>query len=329
MHEYRRHTLCCETCGTRTAAEWGAEVPPGSFGARLQATVAYLTGRLAVSHRDCVEAIAVLHGAAVSLGSISAVQRRVSAALAAPVQTAEKFVRRQKINHIDETFWRERGRLSWLWVDATPHVTSFRITPRRGAVTAREVIGRAKTSVITTDRYKAYNWLEARRQQVCWAHLARDFQAMAERGGAAQGIGEALLGETKQLFRLWHQVRDGTLARRKFRRSVSLVERRVRELLDVGSECAHAKTKGTCRQIRSLGDALWTFVRVTGIEPTNNAAERALRRAVMWRRKSFGTRERSRQPLRRADIDGCHQLAAAGARCARLPYGCVRFRDAQ
>lgn len=112
---------------------------------------------------------------------------------------------------------------------------------------------------------------------------------MAERGGAAQGIGEALLGETKRLFRLWHQVRDGTLARRKFRRSMALVERRVRELLDVGSECAHAKTKGTCRQIRSLGDALWTFVRVAGIEPTNNAAERALRRAVMWRRTSFGT----------------------------------------
>lgn len=123
------------------------QVPPGSFGARLQATVAYLTGRLAVSHRDCVEAIAVLHGAALSLGSISAVQRRVSAALAAPVETAEKFVRRQKINHVDETTWRERDRLSWLWVNATPHVTSFRITPRRGAVTAREVIGRAKTSV--------------------------------------------------------------------------------------------------------------------------------------------------------------------------------------
>lgn len=289
VHEYRRHTLCCETCGTRTAAEWGAEVPAGSFGARLQATVAYFSGRLAVSHRDCVEAIGVLHGATLSLGSISAVQRRVSHALAAPVQTAERFVRRQKVNHVDETSWRESNRLSWLWVNATSQVTSFRITPGRGAVTAREVIGRARTGIVTTDRYKAYNWLDARRRQVCWAHLARDFQAMAERGGAAQEIGEALLGETKQLFRLWHRVRDGTLSRRKFRRSMAPVERRVKELLDAGSECTHAKTRGVCRQIRSLGDALWTFVRVEGVEPTNNRAERALRRAVMWRRTSFGT----------------------------------------
>ncbi len=140
-----------------------------------------------------------------------------------------------------------------------------------------------------TDRYKAYNWLDARRRQICWAHLARDFQAMAGRGGAAQEIGEALLGETKQLFRLWHRVRDGTLSRRKFRQAMLAVERNTRALLDAGSECAHAKTRGTCRQIRSLGDALWTFVRVGGVEPTNNQAERALRRAVMWRRTSFGT----------------------------------------
>ncbi len=53
--EYRRHTLCCEACGEKTQAAWSEDVPPGSFGARLQATVAYLTGRLGLSHRDCVQ----------------------------------------------------------------------------------------------------------------------------------------------------------------------------------------------------------------------------------------------------------------------------------
>lgn len=76
--EYRRHTLCCERCGVKTEAEWGEEVPSGSFGARLQATIAYFTGRLGLSHRDCVEALSVLHGAEVSLGSVSAIQRQVS-----------------------------------------------------------------------------------------------------------------------------------------------------------------------------------------------------------------------------------------------------------
>jgi transposase len=287
--EYRRHTLGCATCGVKTAAEWSAEVPEGSFGARLQATIAYLTGRLGLSHRDCVEALSVLHSAKVSLGSVSALQRQVSHALAAPVETAREFVRRQAVNNVDETGWREQSKLNWLWVNATPHVTAFRVAARRDSATAREVIGRAKTSIITTDRYLGYNWLARTRRQVCWAHLSRDFQAICERGGESQEIGEALLIQTKEVFRLWHQVRDGVLSRRRFQRLIVPVRQRITELLDEGSNCRSGKTRGTCRQIRTLEEALWTFVRVKGVEPTNNAAERSLRRAVLLRRKSFGT----------------------------------------
>ncbi len=287
--EYRRHTLDCAACGVKTAAEWGEEVPEGRFGARLQATVAYLTGRLALSHRDATEALSVLHGVEISLGSISAVQQQVSGALAAPVETAREFVRHQAVNHVDETGWREQSKLSWLWVNATEQVTAFQIAAKRDAATAREVIGRAKTSIITTDRYLGYSWLATQRRQVCWAHLKRDFQAMAERSGESQEIGEALLAQTKEVFRLWHEVKDGDLSRRKFQRLIAAVQYRVTELLDAGSDCRSSKTRGTCRQIRTVEGALWTFVRVRAVEPTNNAAERALRRAVLWRRKSFGT----------------------------------------
>jgi transposase len=287
--EYRRHTLGCETCGVKTEAKWGEEVPAGSFGARLQATIAYFTGGLGLSHRDCVEALSVLHGASVSLGSVSALQRQVSHALAAPVETAREFVRNQAVNHVDETGWHEQSKLNWLWVNATRQVTAFRVAAKRDSATAREVIGCVKRSIITTDRYLGYSWLATQRRQVCWAHLKRDFQAISERGGESQEIGEALLEQTKEVFRLWHQVTDECLSRRKFQRLIVAVQHRVKELLDEGSDCRSGKTRGTCRQIRSLEEALWTFVRVKGVEPTNNAAERALRRAVLWRRKSFGT----------------------------------------
>ena len=287
--EYRRHTLCCERCGSQTPAVWSEEVPEGSFGARLQATVAYWTGRLGLSHRDCVEALDVLHGVRLSLGTVAALQRQVSQAVAAPVATAQQFVRRQGVNHVDETGWKERGRLSWLWVNATERVTTFQVAQRRDAATAREVIGEATGGIITTDRYLGYSWLATPRRQVCWAHLKRDFQAMAERAGESQEIGAALLAETKEVFRLRHEVRDGAISWRKFRRLIAPVRQRVTELLEAGSECRSSKTRGTCRQIRTVEEALWTFVRMRGVEPTNNAAERALRRAVLWRRKSFGT----------------------------------------
>jgi hypothetical protein len=236
-----------------------------------------------------MEALGVLHGARVSLGSVSALQRQVSQALAAPVETAREFVHHQAVNHVDETGWHQQSKLNWLWVNATPQVTTFRVAAKRDAATAREVIGRAKTSIITTDRYLGYNWLATQRRQVCWAHLKRDFQAICERGGESQVLGEALLAETKEVFCLWHRVTDGVLSRRRFQRLMVPVRRRVTELLDEGSNYRSGKTRGTCRQIRALEETLWTFVRVRGVEPTNNVAERALRRAVLWRRKSFGT----------------------------------------
>ena len=61
------------------------------------------------------------------------------------------------------------------------------------------------------------------------------------------------------------------------------------QLLEAGQTCGVPKTEGTCRDILKRWQALWTFVRHEGVEPTNNAAERAIRPGVLWRKGSFGT----------------------------------------
>jgi len=105
--EYRQHRLSCPACGEVTAAEWPGEMPRGSFGPRAQAVVGYLTGRLGLSHRDVVEAMAALHGLSLSLGSVSTIQDHVSKALEQPVGTARQYVHRQPVNQVDETIWPE------------------------------------------------------------------------------------------------------------------------------------------------------------------------------------------------------------------------------
>ena len=50
---------------------------------------------------------------------------------------------------------------------------------------------------------------------------------------------------------------------------------------------------GMCNELYKHRQWLWTFVDVTGIEPTNNTAERALRPAVIYRKLSFGTQSES------------------------------------
>jgi transposase len=287
--EYRRHSLRCATCGAVTQANWPVGVARTSFGPRAQAIVGYLTGRLSASHRDVVEAMAVLYGLRIATGSVSAIQRQVSAALTAPVDEAQRFVCRQKAQYVDETGWREAGQQKWLWVNATRDVTAFHLLDGRSADDARQVIDGSAKGVVATDRYCSYNWLAARRRQVCWAHLARDFQAMVERGGESEQTGRALLKQVKRLFTLWHKVRDGDLGRAQLQTAIKPVRRKVKELLEAGARAEPKKTRNTCSNILKVERSLWAFVRAAGVEPTNNAAERALRRAVLWRKKSFGT----------------------------------------
>ena len=285
--EYQLHTLVCR-CGATTRPPLPPGVPAGTFGPRLQALVAVCTGVYHLSRRTTVRLLADCFGVEVALGSVSACEAAASQVLAGPVAAAQRFVQQQPVAHVDETGWREARRRAWLWVAATATVTVFLVHARRGAIAARTLLG-PFAGILTSDRWTAYRRWPLRNRQLCWAHLRRHFAAFAEIPGAAGRPGRALLAETDQLFAWWHRVRDGTLTRASFRQYTGPLRRRVEALLWLGSQGRHAPTAATCREILALAPALWTFIRVPGVEPTNNAAERALRPGVLWRKGSFGS----------------------------------------
>lgn len=51
---------------------------------------------------------------------------------------------------------------------------------------------------------------------------------------------------------------------------------------------------GFCDELWPRRHHLWTFLRVQGVEPTNNTAERTLRPMAIYRKLSFGTQSPSR-----------------------------------
>jgi transposase len=287
--EYRRHTLWCQACGGTTQAAWPVGMPTGRFGPQVQATVGYLTGRVGMSHREVQEVLAAVFHTEVSLGSIAALEQVVSMALAVPAEEATRYVQRQPMRNIDETPWWEQAKRVWLWVKSTPMATVFRILQTRGAAGAKAVLGEECPGAVGTDRLASYDWIVPERRQVCWAHLKRDFIAISERGGEAGQIGHDLLEEERRVFAWWIGVRTQTLSRADFQVRMLPVMARVKALLQQGTTVAHDKTQRTCRKLLKLEAALWTFVWEDDVEPTNNQAERPLRRAVLWRRRSFGT----------------------------------------
>jgi transposase len=287
--EYQWHQLVCTACGEVTRAPWPAGVPSGTYGPRVQATVALCTGAYRLSKRTTQQMMDEVFGVPMSVGTISPLEQATTAAVAAPVEAARTSVQAQAVAHLDETGWRQGGKRAWLWVAVTSLVTVCVVRLSRGADVARALLGEEFSGILVTDRYSAYNWYPVRGRQVCWAHLLRDFEAMRSRGGRSTKLGDALLAQAHQMFTWWHRVRDGTLKRSSFRSAMTPVRREVERLLEAGSRCGVPKTAGTCQDILKRRAALWTFVQVEGVEPTNNTAERAIRPGVLWRKGSFGT----------------------------------------
>jgi transposase len=247
-----------------------------------------MTGAYRMSKRMVQTFCADVLGVPICAGQVCASEAETAAATEAVVQELRAFARSQPAN-VDETGWRQNHQRGWIWTVVTQTVTVFTIALSRAASVAQGLVDLSSGQVITTDRYKGYLWLPLRQRQLCWAHLTRDFQAMADRANAGSSMGGELLCCAQDLFTWWYRVRDGTMSRSTFQRYIADLRPWVRSQLEAGSACRCAKTAATCCDLLALEPALWTFVRVEGIEPTNNAAERALRHAVQWRKTSYGT----------------------------------------
>ena len=286
--EHRGHTRTCPRCGARTHTPIPADIRGRVAGPRLSATISFLSGARHDSKRGVEEVVETLFGVPVSLGAVAAAEREMSAALATAHADAVAAIRAAPVKNVDETGWERAGRLCWLWAGVTRTATCFQVHARRGRDGLRALLGDDPTGVVVSDRWCAYNRLAVRDRQLCWAHLKRDFQAMVDRGGAAEPIGNELLCFVEDLFLCWHRVRDGTWGRATLRRNIDDLRPGFRTVLERGVVCGCAKTVAVCRNLLDLEPALWTFARIAGVEPTNNAAERAVRPAVLWRRRSFG-----------------------------------------
>lgn len=298
--EHRLQRQRCPACGATTRAELPTELSGGAFGPRLEAAVATLSVRNRVSRRDTVELVDELFGARLSSGTVDAILGRTAVALEGPHEDLLDHVRSAPAVNIDETGWRLKGKRRALWGAATPAAAVFRIAPDRHEREATALLGEDFEGVVGSDRWWAYSGFDPARRQVCWSHLIRDFRAHAEGLAAQKRFGEQGLEIARRLFRAWDQFQaDGD--RRRLKRSVAPLKRELKALLRRGSKGKrHKRTWGFSKNLLKLWPALWTFVEVDGVEPTNNRAERALRGPVIHRKLSLGSQsERGERTIER------------------------------
>ena len=290
--EYQRQRLVCRCCGVTTCGELPPGVPSGQSGPRLVAFTGLLMAYFRQSKRRTAQFLESLLGQPCSPGLTVKLQTLVTTALRPAYDELARQLPAQPRLSIDESPTKEAGVKSWLWTFVADKFTVFASRRTRAATVLDDLLTARFQGVVTCDRAKMY-W-QCGRLQWCWAPLKRDFQALIDSGDAqAKRLGHDWLRQTREVFRHWSRCRDGTLTRAGLKRVLKPIRDKVAAYLLRGVFSGNSRCVGMCRELHEHRDWLWTFLDHEGIEPNNNASERSLRHAVIWRKLSFGTQSAS------------------------------------
>lgn len=285
--EYRLHRLTCTQCSQQTIAQLDPDAQE-CYGPNLKAMITFFTGVCQLSKNQTETVFEDLLNTPISTGQISALEAEATQRLEPIVAELKAELPKHHVN-MDETGWKQSGKRHWLWVAVTACFTVFEILKSRSRKSILSLVGENYQKVLTSDRFRSYDHLENR--QLCWSHLLRDFEGLAELKSEGSEIADRLLVLAGMMFKIWDEIRTKKIPRS---RGVNRIQKWVIPDVEIelrnGGRCGCAVTAGLCETLLEKQAYLWTFCQVEGVEPTNNVAERALRPAVIWRKKSQGTR---------------------------------------
>jgi transposase len=289
--EHRTHRLRCSCCGKGTTAPLSAGLGPSAFGPRLRAAIVTLTARNRISRRAAGELAGEMFGAQLSTGSVDAICQHASDVLAGPYERLRDWIRAQDALHVDETGWRTAGDSRALWTMTTPQAAIFQIAEHCNREQFDELIG-SFPGIVISDRWPGYEHLNADRRQVCWSHMQRDFRRHSEGLAEQKTFGEHGLELTGRVFAAWRAYQHHHHDRDRLQTELEPIQSALRALLqDAGRKSQRTRYhRRFANNLLKVWPALWTFVTIDGVEPTNNPAERALRSPVIHRKLSHGTR---------------------------------------
>lgn len=286
--EHQRMRVKCACCGKVTLAGVPTGIPAGAFGPNLCATVVALSVHM--SREQVAAFVCDNFGCPMTAASVEAICKRTSQALAGTYDELAGALPAQPVVHSDETGWRWPSERRWAWEMNTDQIAVYHLAGSRSGQVAKDLLGEDFKGVLVSDRYSAYNWIDPAQRQACWSHLSRDFQALIDRGRQTGKLGGALKKTAGEILAA-HREHEAQGRRVAWHEPELLdLHHRLMDLLEQGSRMRDEKTSRFCAGLLDIWPALWNFTEIPGVEPTNNRAERALRFAVLLRKRTGGTR---------------------------------------
>lgn len=298
--EHRARLYRSRITGELIAAPLPEEVRlAGLVGPRLTALLAFQKGACHMSYTSIQTFLSDVLGLSLSTGQIAKIIQKASAALDSSHAELAVALPWQAVMNIDETGHPENGKKLWTWgfhVPGPRGFTWFHIDPSRSTEVLYEFLGETFSGVIGCDYYSVYRKFLGETEavmQFCWAHLIRDVKFLTTlTDPVTRRYGRKLLTHIKRLFRIWHRRGEMPVEKwqRQAERALKAVSQRARRAP------ARSEAQNIAERFREHGSYYFTFLKVPGVEPTNNAMEQRMRFVAIDRKITQGTRgERGRR----------------------------------
>ncbi|WP_341790541.1 IS66 family transposase [Rickettsia endosymbiont of Polydrusus tereticollis] len=290
--EYHLQHGRCRRCGRRKASRLPEGVAADTFGSNVKSVIAALTGFYKNSKQEVANILKDIFNLDISVGSISNSENRVSAKCKDYYYAIEQEVVKSKIIHIDETSHYNKGKLGWCWMFTSQVGSLLKLTNSRGKKVLETSSFSSSDNIYVTDRYAAYNYFAKENRQICWAHLARDFERFAHSQHIeVKKLGCYLRQVASELFALQKALSNNEIAMLRFlRRTRKLRKRTWYYLKNITciSNAVHAVR--VAKNIIKVENMMWKFLDdPMNIPLTNNHAERQIRHYVVYRKNSYFT----------------------------------------
>ena len=289
--EHRARKYRDPATGRITIAPLPATVRKGGLaGPKLTALLAFLKSgchcSFSTMQRYCREVL----GLTISRGMLSKVIQKTAQALQQPYEHLRARLPQEPALGIDETGHHDNGKLHWTWCLQTPRYSVFHIDRSRGSKVLRKLLGRHYQGIVNCDYYSSYlkfARLFRVRMQYCLAHLIRELRFVAKQTlRKVARWAHILLKLLRKMFQYLHRRDSTTPATLR----AGLARLREEFLRWVRRPPDHRLARKLERRFRAArAEHYFRFIDEPGIEPTNNATERALRRVVIDRKVTQGT----------------------------------------
>jgi transposase len=295
---FLHHQKWCPLCRRPVYQPGEGELPGCQIGPVTRAVATHLRYGLQIPYRKVQYILASLFGMPLVPASAMNFDRKSTARARPLYEQLRAMLKSSAVVYADETSWREDGHGHFVWYGGNEQMAFFQITPDRSAASAVELLGEAFDGTLVSDDYAAYNAVHPRRQQTCWAHIAAKCKEIVQqiklvdppiRAPRSLRFCRKLKALASKLCGLGRSMRHKKLSLARASAMVPRLQRQLRRLAATPLDHPAAETLRQ-RVLLKDKDKLFTFLRVKGVEPTNNHAERSVRPLVIMRKICFGTR---------------------------------------